>query len=313
MSMPRSSARRIWALPAAAITGLALGCGVFFGGLDGENVELEACAGSADIDAHARIGLELKESMHELVVCGGLTFKISIAATQAAVDLMVNSVSDATPSEFTYMGDGTFQTGSSEGESGTDMGLYFVFGADYEAGAAGTRIPGNIFVLDSYLTGASITVDDVTQTATIDYAEPGPIVELLGFGPTPDNPLVVDLADTLAISAELNKIRVAGDVVVGDRRAGVDVDYTVGLLPSPVANLLIPFAQLDYELTGASASSDLGQQLEIDEWTVEYVDEGGGALQGKLDFTVTGGEFDFAGELDYGTGSTYGELTLTCE
>ncbi len=301
--------------PAILLLGVALLPGCILGGLGtgtigetGEDTtELEGCApAGADIELHVEISADFQNSMHELVVCGGLTIKIAVAASQALYELIFESVSDATPGGFQYMGDGTYKSG----DASTDMGLRFVYGADYAAGGQGDPILHNIFVLDSYLVSPSVSSNGVT--VTVNYDEPGPLVELLGFGATPANPLVLTLADSLTVSSELNKIRVAGDILVDDSAGAATVDYTVNIEPSPVADLILPFGSLDFSLVDAGATrEDPAQTLTSTSFGVSYTDSGS-ELDGAVEFEVRGGEFDYQGTLDYSTGDAYGVLNLSC-
>lgn len=286
--------------------GLSTGCIFGLGGGDPTDpTQLEGCApAGADIDAHVQISLDFQQSMHELVVCGGLTIKVSVAASEALYQLIFASAVNALPPEFSYQGDGLYRTG----DASTDMGLGFVFGADYEVGGRGELITENLFVLDSYLVNAQATAD--ATGVTITYDAPGPLVELLGLGASPQNPLVLTSADALTISTELNKIKVRGTVRVDDDREGTDVAYDVDLSPSPIVNLLLPFGQLDFDVVDASASRGaLSQQLDVSSWGVHYTD--GLGLEGTVAFAVGGGEFDYVGALEYTSGG-YGDLRLEC-
>ncbi len=292
-------------LPGCILGGL--GTGGTIGDTGEDTTELEGCAPEgADIDLHVQISADFQTSMHELVVCGGLTIRIAVAASQALYELIFESVSDATPGGFEYMGDGTYKTG----DASTDMGLRFVYGADYAVGGQGDPILHSIFVLDSYLVNPSVSSDGVT--VTVNYDEPGPLVELLGFGASPANPLVLTLADSLTISNELNKIRVEGDILVGDSAGAATVDYTVNIEPSPISQLILPFGSLDFSLVDAGATrEDPAQTLTSTSFGVSYTDSGSD-LDGAVDFEVRGGEFDYQGTLDYSTGDAYGVLNLSC-
>ena len=126
--------------------GLSTGCIFGLGGGDPTDpTQLEGCApAGADIDAHVQISLDFQQSMHELVVCGGLTIKVSVAASEALYQLIFASAVNALPPEFSYQGDGLYRTG----DASTDMGLGFVFGADYEVS---TNDEGEIEVKSRYL------------------------------------------------------------------------------------------------------------------------------------------------------------------
>lgn len=273
---------------------------------------LEGCRGGASdemvADQTAIVG-DFRDSMHELVICGGLTVRISAAVIEALVTLIVEQVASAMPEEFTYMGVGVYRTGNVD--TGTDMQLTFAYGDDYVVGKKGESIEHDLFVLESYLVGATAELDVQAQVVRISYDSPGPLVELMGLGAQPANPIEVGLADTAKLTGELRKLLIAGPVVVDDARTVATVAYDVNIGPSPVASLVGVGGSLAYALVDAGAErATPAQTLDVTEFAMSFTDQGQ-QLDGYVRFTARGGLFDFDGAIDYAAGGD-GVVGLVC-
>lgn len=273
---------------------------------------LDDCRGGASdeevADQTAIVG-EFQASMHELVICGGLTFRISAAVIEALVTLIVEQATSAMPEEFTYMGVGIYRTG--DPATGTDMGLSFAYGDDYAVGKQGEIIAHDLFVLESYLVGATVEVDGGAQVIRVGYTSPGPLVELIGLGADPPNPIEIGLLDVDDLTRELRKLQIAGTVVVDDARPVATVAYDVDVGPSPVQSLIGLGEPLAYALTDAGAQrSTPAQTLDVTQFALTYSDSAR-QLDGFVRFTVRGGLFDFDGALNYAN-DPYGEVGLVC-
>ena len=234
-------------------------------------------------------------SLHEMVVCGGLAVSLCSAIVNGIIDAIVSRSNDATPAGWTYQGDGVYFTGGVS----ADMHMRFYLASDFEFGRRGDLVPHNLFLVDSYLVDARATVDVLSGRAEISFAEPGPMVELLGFGTDPPNPLILGLDDLASIDSRLRALELEGTVAVNDAQSKSVIRYDLDI-PRMSAGALLDGVGMQYELRMASGSrADLEQQLVVDEWNVEFVQGSRGALTGNIDYHVDGRHFPFRGVMLY--------------
>src|SRR5688572_29135319 len=158
--------------------------------------------------------------------------------------------------------------------------------------------------MNNYLVNANATVEtDITPqglvvTVEIDHDGPGPLVELLGVGAEPANPLVLDANDLLSIGAPLRDLEVEAIIDFVDHPSVADVEYHVKS-PRMLADSILTGAVMRLDMVSADGSrADLDQTLATHTWTVEYVD-GIGALDGDIAFSLLGGPFDYEARLHY--------------
>lgn len=273
---------------------------------------LEACRGDSDADDTAQIAHDFEGSIHEMVACGGLTVTLCSSIVYGVIDAVIDNRSDATPDGWTFEGDGVYTSNA----AGASMTTRFYLADDYGFGKAGDPLTENLFLSTSYLRGASIEIDfdpsDPLSSATyLHFEEPGPYVELLGFGPAPQSPIRVGGNTWSQIQAQLGTLEFESEIAVDDPQNLSTVRYEVET-PRMPASVLLGGGPMEYTLIRADASrGDLEQDLVVDEWGVEFVSGGVGALEGTVTFHVEGGPFAFLGALEY-RNSTYGEVDLEC-
>lgn len=299
--------------------GLA-GCGIFGSGSgsgsdvgdDGPNsTEFSACRGGASDEQVAdtvRIVDEYGESLHEMVACGQLNVALCSGIIEGIIDAILAQSNDAMPPGWGYQGEGVYHT------SGTNvvMDTRFYLTEDFSFGSAGDMVVDNLFIVDSYLIDALAVVDYSTGEVTIEHGGPGPLVELLGLGPTPPNPIPITLADISSLGDKLGALEFSADIVVDDPREVSTIQYRLSTSRMP-AQALIDGSPMSYILDQADGfRDDLGQTLTVDDWSVTFVDEDGGALDGAIEFHVDGSHFPFAGVMTF-MRSTFPERELTCQ
>jgi hypothetical protein len=274
----------------------------------GSVLELEACTeglSSGAIDDHLAMVFDLEESYHEMVACGSL---VGVLA-QAIIDVissLVDAPSGGLPSGVSR--EGGVYTSAPGGSSNTVMDARFYFGDDYELGGEGDMVQDNVFALRSYLENPRVDVDYTTGELLIRYESRGPLVELLGFGPTPPRPLRIDLDNLGRITREIEKLRIQTEVRVDDVRSHSAVTYV--LESSSVSLGQVASGQgFDFDVVSSMATSDAPEQ-EMDTlvWDIEYTD---GGLTGDIEFMVEGGRFDYAGRFEF-RDSTWPDTTMTC-
>ena len=273
----------------------------------GAQISLSRCTdglSNDQIDETVAIVFDMEQSYHEMIGCGGMV----VILASAVLDVLTSLVDDpqgGLPDGFTQDGAGTY-TASPGGD--TLMELRFTYGDDYEVGAAGEAVQYNLFKLSNYLVNPRIDFDYAAGKLLIRYDEAGPLVELLGFGASPDRPIRIGLDNLGRITKEVEKLGVQATVVVSDRQLNSDVAYHVAA-DSTTVKQLNKGNPMAFELVTSSARhTSLPQDADVQVWTVQYADH---AMNGDVDFTVTGGAFDYRGEFVY-RDSTWPDTALSC-
>jgi hypothetical protein len=97
------------------------------------------------------------------------------------------------------------------------------FGYDYTlAGKRDEPIKPYLFRAESYVTGAKV-VREADYSATIEWTERGPLVELLGLGPTPPNPFTLSLHDA---GVEIAKQQLDVSLARKHAERGVSIEWS---------------------------------------------------------------------------------------
>lgn len=279
---------------------LILACGSMPGEAD---IDVDACAGDADVDDTTEIAFSFEESVHEMVTCGNLTFTLLKALLDSAQTFMADP--EAVPNAFSYA-DGVYQaTGT-----GVAMDVWFRTSSDTPLGEPGERIEADLFGLDSYLAGASSS-DNGDGTVTVTFDEAGPLAPLLGRGDNPRSPMVLTGADALVFVSNLGTLKLKGVILVDDDRDPVRVTYEIDNPASFVSDTLTR-SRLSMDLVTAAATREgLGQALEPTEWDVVYGDSAG-TLDGVIEADVVGGPFDFHVVYSYLPTDADPAISITC-
>ncbi len=279
---------------------------------------LSECASEHDdttIADAVRLTFDFEFSAHEMVVCGGLVSSIAFALVEGVTELVENPSASTLPEDYTYDGEGTYFIAPSIFDD-LRMEVRFFLGRDYEFGATGELVTENLFVAESYLLDpeATISIDKSTfppeVRVEVSHGGPGPLVELLGLGTDPPNPVIVTNSTLSAMSAHLQSMDI-DSLILFTHQAGVStIAYDVQGAPMLVESLLTG-GPLDLMMVSADGfRADLQQDMDIDTWTVEYRD-GLGALDGDIVFTTRGGPFDYVSRLHY-DGKGWPEISLSC-
>ena len=275
------------------------------------SIDFQECRGDAtDAEVTDTIAIvdAYDQSLHEMVACGGLNVLLCTSVVSGVVEAIIDQRNDATPDDWEYQGEGVYYTSGAM----ADMTTRFYLSEDFEFGQSGDLVTENLFLVDSYLVNARLVVTDVLSgEGELRFDAPGPLVELLGYGPNPESPLSVSLNDLTSIEGKLGALEFDSNVQVEDPRDSGTIIYHLKTERMPAA-ALINGSAMGYELEMASGNREsLGQELIVDDWSIEFVNGSVGALQGTIDFHVDGNHFDFAGTMVYNN-STYADPELSC-
>jgi hypothetical protein len=271
-----------------------------------ELAECRVGATDAEIGASVVIADEYAESLHELIGCGGLSFALCSAVIDGVIDAIIQQSDDATPDGWEFAGDGVYRTSS----AGTVMDMTFYVTEDFSFAKAGQPVTHDLFLVDSYLVGAKLSIDFRSGDAEIDFDAPGPLVELLGFGAHPDNPLPVDLNDLFSIKRKLRLLELEGQVVVQDTREHSTIGYTLNVPRMSASKFVSGAVTMQYDLKDVEGDrADLGQTLSTSLFDVAYANHG--TLTGIVDFHVAGGPVEYDGHFAWND-TPYPTRTLSC-
>jgi len=272
--------------------------------------ELAACqsdASDAELKAAIAITDEYAESLHELIGCGQLGFILCSAVIDGVIDAIITKSDDATPDGWQWVGDGVYRTGNAE----TTMDATFYLAEDFSFAKAGEPVTHDVFLVDSYLVNARLRIDLGSGHTEIAFDEPGPLVELLGFGADPPNPLPVDLKDVLGLKRKLRQLEFQGKVVFQDERTHASIGYTLNVPRMSADKFITGALTMKYELQDVDAkNAELGQTLTTSVFDAAYAMHG--ALTGTVDFHVSGGPVAYGGHLVW-EDTPYPTRTLVCE
>lgn len=269
---------------------------------EAENVDLAECAGDADVDDTIRVAEEFEASAHEMIQCGSLTSQFVAAAI--ATGRQWTEEPAELPSAFAYEGGDYVTRGD-----GVVMTMTLTWGPDSPGGTAGVPLGVDLFDPDVFLVDA--TAETADGTTTITFAEPGPLVSLLGQGPAPASPLVLERSDLDEVAAAVGTLRLATTIEVDDPVDVAVVTYVIPGDPVALAMLLVAGELEMAARDGRAVREDLDQELVTTAWDVGFV-QASQTLLGTIDADVTGGPFPFHARYEYDGVNAYPTTTLTC-
>lgn len=270
---------------------------------------LASCRGDAD-DSEVLDSLvitdEYGESLHEMVACGQLSVALCAGVISGIFDAIAAQSDDATPDGWEFVGEGVYRTSSSS----TEMQMRFYLAEDFSFGSAGDPVRENLFLVDSYLVNAALSIDWTTGAAELVYDEPGPLVELLGLGVDPPNPLPVDWTDLADLQTKLRALEFEGDIVVLDPREHSTIAYDLHVPRQTADSLVSGTSPMRFQLTNADGDrADLGQTIVMRDFDVAYANHG--TLDGSVDFTAQGGPVDYDAYLEWND-TPFPTRTVSC-
>ena len=260
---------------------------------------LAACAHDDDFGESTAILADVRDSYHEMIVCGGLALDFDSAITNV---LLNAALGHGGPSAMSYKGNGTF-------ESANHM---MVIKTSLVGGGA-----ASFDVLDpnSYLVGLRVNASGgiagiasshgwkqalghaATAELDLQLQGPAPVAALIGL--TADELR----SGSLATAPERIAKAIATHIAVEDR---IDVENTQGKTtihyvlenpPLPIADLLDSHA-INMKLASIEATRH-GQSITVTEWTMQFKGDGSKVLDGAIGMDVTGGEFPYHARFNY--------------
>lgn len=260
-------------------------------------VNVDACS-KGDVTAQLAITDTIKDSFHEMIVCGGLAAGFSFSMSEILVNAAQGN--SLVPSGFAFNGGGLYG-------SGTTMFIQAKLGRDFSFGKKGDDVPFDVFNPGSYFatatfqaklaagvslsTGgglASHTTGSVQFTA---ITGPGPGLELFGLDPKNlvNQPLdVAKMAESVGTAVVFTAA-----ITVEDGRGVV---YHLSSPETPINQLYLG-QSLDIALTDITA--EIGSQsASVVDWAMKYNPLEGGQMDGSITMGVQG-DFDYFVKYSY--------------
>ncbi len=256
---------------------------------------LASCA-TGDVAANLAIVSELRESYHEMIVCGGLALNFDSAITNV---LLNAATGHSQASSLVYRGNGTYETPNHMMMLRTSL-------------TGGNGIGFDVLDPQSYLAGITVGVNASGLVNTV--ARGGSPWQMLGHaaadielqfqGQGPGFALLdLTAADTrgghLKISpkriaqALASHISIADRIDVENQYGATTVHYLIDGAPQPLTQA-ISDNSVPMTLTSIQATeTTTGQTIKITEWTMASKGDGGKTLDGTIGLEVDGRAFPY--------------------
>jgi hypothetical protein len=260
---------------------------------------LAGCA-TGDVAANLAIVRDLRESYHEMIVCGGLQLNFASAIANVIVNAAIGR---GGPPQLAYQGNGTF---------GTANGMMMI----RTRLAGGGDIGFDVLDPQSYLAGISVNPVGVigavarggkpldllrhaADAIDIQFRGQGPGVALLGLAANEvrSGHLRIDpkrIADAIASHIELSS-RITVDNDQDDTTVHYVLDGKPQSLRAALDDKTIPM-----ELTSIQANrAPTGQSIRVTEWAMQFKGDGDKVLDGTIALDVDGGAFPYTVKFTY--------------
>jgi len=260
---------------------------------------LAGCA-TGDVAANLAIVSDLRESYHEMIVCGGLQLDF----TNSLVNVIANiALGKHGPAALQYKGHGLFQSANSM------MAIQLAL-------ADGGAIDFDPLDPQSYLAGVTVGVRaDALMNAgargggilqvlghaagslDVQFQAAGPAFQILGMTLAEARRGHLDL-EKIAKSIE-SHFTIANTIDVRNEQGGTTIHYVLQGAPVPLSDVhdgkKVPMTLS----TIAAERPGTGQTIKVTEWTMAFKGDGGKVLDGTIVMDVDGGAFPYTVKMTY--------------
>lgn len=262
-------------------------------------VALAGCT-AGDLKEQLAIVGELRDSYHEMIVCGQLALDFD----NAVVNVIAHAaLGHSGPPQLRYQGDGTFATPNgmmvikTALATGGDLGFDVLDPQSYLAGLTVDASGG----LDAALRGGSPWQMATRAAGSLDirFSAQGPGYALLGLTADEVRGGVLHVDPTRIAKALGDAITVTNKIDVENEQGDSVIHYVLTGAPAKLSDLLgakhVPMQLSSIEATRRST----GQTIRITEWTMQFRGDGGTVLDGAIAFDVDGGAFPYSVRFTY--------------
>lgn len=282
----------------------ASACGGASVHIDDELTNPNALAGCATADRREQLQIvaDLRDSYHEMIVCGGLQLDFSDSLVNVIARAAMQSTQRG-PAQLKYRGSGLFST---------DNGMMAIQLAtndhdplgwdplDPQSYLAGIQVTARAdAMMDTAMRGGNVwqVIGHTAASLDITFTNPGPGFQYLGMTVDEARRGHLDL-DKIARSIE-SHFTIANTIDVTNQQNGTTIHYVLQGPPIAMSDVhdgkKVPMVLK----TIAAERPATGQKVEITEWTMAFKGDGGKVLDGTIGMDVTGGAFPYAVKLAY--------------
>jgi hypothetical protein len=261
---------------------------------------LGACA-TGDAKANLEIISDLRDSYHEMIVCGGLQLDFEASL----VNVIANAALGGKASAMQYRGDGVFATPNG-------MMLLKTTLADGRPLSANPLDPQSYLVgirigmqassgIDAALSGGSPwkVVSKAAASLDIQFTARGPLFDILDLGSNAAMSTRLLLEPKKLAKAIAKNIYITNRISVDNDQGGTTIHYILEGSPQPLADNL-DHKQVPMKLVSIVAEHKAtGQTIRTTEWTMAFKGDGGKVLDGTIGVEVDGGAFPYAARFTY--------------
>jgi len=260
---------------------------------------LAGCA-TGDVAANLAIVSDLRESYHEMIVCGGLQLDL----TDSLVNVIANiALGRHGPKQLAYQGHGLFQSANSM--MAIQLALADGGGIDFDpldpqSYLAGVTVTARADALmNAGMRGGNVlqVLGHAAGSLDIQFQSAGPAFQLLGMTIDEARRGHLDL-DKIARSIE-SHFTIANKIDVANGQGGTTVHYILQGAPVPLTDVH-DGKKVPMQLASIAAErAATVQTIKITEWTMAFKGDGGKVLDGTIAFDVEGGAFPYSVKMTY--------------
>lgn len=264
---------------------------------------LAACA-TGDAAANLAIVSDLRDSYHEMIVCGGL----QLSFENALINVLVNAaIGRGGPSQLVYQGNGTYATTNGMMMIKASLGDGQALTADlldpqsYLVGLRVNASAGAAGAVDAVARGGRPwdVVKSASASLDISFQAQGPLFSILGL--TADE---VRGGRLLASASKIKNaiaehIMLSNRIDVQNQHGTTTIHYILEGAPASLKDALdhktVPMTLASIEATNSAT----GQNMRVTEWTMAFKGDGGKVLDGTIGADIDGGAFPYAVRFTY--------------
>jgi hypothetical protein len=261
---------------------------------------LSECRGSGDLAANVQIVADLRESYHEMIVCGGLQLDF----TDALVNVIANAaLGRSGPAQLAYRGNGLFATANGMMAiqlALADGGALGFDPLDPQSYLAGITVSARAdAAMNGVMRGGSMwsVLGHAAGSLDISFQAAGPGFALLGMTIDEARRGHLDLGK-IARSIESHFV-ISNKIDVKNEQNGTTIHYILEGAPVPMTDVH-DGKKVPMQLTSIVAERPAtGQTIKVTEWTMAFKGDGGKVLDGTIGMDIDGGAFPYAVKMTY--------------
>lgn len=260
---------------------------------------IASCA-RGDVAANLAIVSDLRDSYHEMIVCGGLQLQFE--------DNLVNVIANAAlgrgqASALRYQGNGVFGTpnGMMMIKTQTMDGRALAADAmDPSSYLIGLRVTANASgMVNTALSGGGAwgLLKKASANLDVQFSGQGPLFSILELEGGFSGRMLLDpkkLAKAIA-----RNIKISNRISVDNQQGATTVHYILEGAPQPLQDS-IDHKSVPMELVSIVATNETtGQTIKVTDWAMQFKGDGGKVLDGTIGLEVDGGAFPYAVKFSY--------------